>query len=172
MTKHFLLLFLFALTLTGCQSSTGIQGDNNDDNQVVTGDNSQIVNDNDVINNTTVNKVEPAESPPPPDIEGTAPVISLDKGNTEGCEGPRAELVTVAEHAKDEYSSDSLPVILQDENSIRERYYLFVRGLPNSDRSWIPTIFVPGRRLKVEYYVCGSGGIRDLVYVEPLRASQ
>jgi hypothetical protein len=173
MTKYLFLLFLFTLALTGCQQSTGIQGNNNDDNQVVTGNNSQIVNDNNVTNNnTTINKVEPAESPPPPDIEGTPPIISMGNENHDGCEGPRASLVTVAEHAKDDRNNDVLPTLLQGEDSIRETYYLDIRSLSNADRSWVSAIFVPGRRLKIEYYVCGSGGIRNLVYVEALRASR
>ena len=36
--KKLSLLLVLLLVLSGCNSSTGIQGDNNDDNQVINGD--------------------------------------------------------------------------------------------------------------------------------------
>jgi hypothetical protein len=143
-------------------------GSNSENNQVVNGNNSQIANDNSVINNTIINKVEPAQSPPPLDIEGPVPIISIDMRDRDGCYGPRSSLITVAEFAK---NNDYGNVLLQDESNVRRTYYLDSGDLGNANRSWLPSIFVPGRQLQIEYYVCGNGGYMYLSRIEVARTN-
>jgi hypothetical protein len=179
--RFFVLSILLFLSLLGCQGSIGIRGDNNDDNQVVVGDNNQVISDNGTTTNiTTVNRINSSRlPPPPPDIEdahnGYRPIISLSTGEFEkdnsGCESRGNKIVTVAKDPE-EANSGNLAILLQGEDQVRNKYYLATPNLGNARSSWLSTIFVPGRRLKIGYYVCGNGALAHLTYVEPLRASE
>jgi hypothetical protein len=133
------------------------------ENQIVTG------NNNSVIRNTTINKADPTDLPPPPDVDENTPVISPNINEHEQyCEYENAWVI-VAEYVKDEFTTDLLPTTLQDKNNIRQTYYLVTENLSMVEHRSLSAIFVPGRRLKIKYKTCGNGGRKFVYYAEALR---
>ena len=109
--------------------------------------------------------------PIPSDIRGGVPVIELGEQETPSQDSSCSffENQTVAVISDDrghlEGRSPRLPSYdMIGTDSIRNTYY--AEDASEADASWLPTIMVPGRRLKVSYTVCGNGGIHSLKKIE------
>jgi hypothetical protein len=88
-----------------------------------------------------------------------------------GDEGQFKE-VTVISSGLDDLSEKPGPppeFLLMGENCVRLKYSIN-DDISNAARSWFPYYMTPGRRLKIKYYICGSGGYRTITHIEPLKA--
>ena len=172
---------LLCIILASCGGgTTGISGDNNDDNQVAIGDNNivgdgNISGDNNIVGDGNIsgdnNNITVAPDETPPDLTEDIPPISLSTESYEqsgsGC-GDLIEEIAFASEYVGVASSLNEPIVLQDENKIQTNFYMSENEVSSSTKSWFPSIFVPGRKLRIQYYMCGNGPIRNLTYVEAL----
>ena len=140
---------------------------------------SYLPNINDTINtvrNITTQEVLKA----PPDIdepESTYPelydgkLVTDIKNGGSGCElndeDDTVVLVRVVQ-PNDADASDG-DYVLQDKNGVQEKYFFNAEDLSEADKSWINTVMVVGRRLRINYAICGHGGYRYLTDIEPLK---
>jgi hypothetical protein len=114
---------------------------------------------------TTPQSWEDGVPPAPPDIRGDVPIIELGEQEASlrdsACSYFERKIVAIISEDK----SGSLPSYeMAGTDSIRNNYY--VEDASEADSSWLMTIMVPGRRLKVSYTVCGNGGIHSLKRIE------
>ncbi len=133
-------------------------------------------NDNDITSNDPIRELPK----PPPDIEkvdGYYPTLTdyetlkMAEEPGSGCEIKEGYDTLVLIRVVEENPKDSTQgyYIMQNKNGIRDPYYLDEWNLSSSEHSWVSTIMLPGRKLRVATVVCGSGGITNLIYVEPLK---
>lgn len=160
---------LLCLALVSCGGgTTGVSGEDNDGNQVAIGDGNRVGDDNRVTNdNRTIEAIDET----PPDLEEDIQPLSLSTDSYEsagsGC-GSLVEKTLISSEYVDKTRELQEPIVLQDESKVRQNYYM--DDLSNADSSRLPFIFVPGRKLRVQFYECGNAPIRNLVYVEALQS--
>lgn len=155
---------LLCLLLVSCGGgTTGVSGEDNDGNQVAIGDGNRVGDDNRV----TIEAIDET----PPDLEEDIQPLSLSTDSYEsagsGC-GSLVEKTLISSEYVDKTRELGEPIVLQDESKVRQNYYM--DDLSNADSSRLPFIFVPGRKLRVQFYECGNAPIRNLVYVEALQS--
>jgi hypothetical protein len=121
-------------------------------------------------------KQQPAPSAPaePPSTvapnadhaDATRLVIAGQSGT--GCEPEKKSVnVTVKElGGRDIFEAYDKGIFLMDEQGNAHKYYLDVDSVPEANKPQLPDLFAVGRRLDVQYVVCGSGGLRFLTYVQ------
>lgn len=138
--------------------------------------NVQVGDSNSIVNNTTIYSDSSDVPPPPPSI--STPVLTSDElfsgklGPETGCySDEKAHIMTLAKSGQDDlYNGEEAPhFFLVDENGIKVRIYLD-SSISRATASWIPSIMVPGRKLKIKYVQCGNGGIKIFAYIEALNS--
>jgi hypothetical protein len=166
-----LIVTFICVMLAACGGgTTGINGDSNDGNQVAIGDGNIVGDDNRTFNdNRTVEAVDET----PPDLEEDIPPISFSTDSYEksgsGCGSLIEETAFVSDYIE-KMADLTNPIVLQDENKVRTNFYVGDEVVSSAQRSWFPLIFVPGRKLRIQYYMCGNGPIRFLTYIEALKS--
>ncbi|HYE35100.1 hypothetical protein [Methylocaldum sp.] len=113
---------------------------------------------------------EPGRAPvPQPRLEapGAAEITIAGQGGP-GCEAEKKahEVIVKEMGGKDIFESYKKGVLLTDEQGVTNKYYLDVDGVPEEKKSQLPTLFAAGSHLKVQYVICGSGGLRFLTSVQ------
>ncbi len=139
------------------------------------------VNTNDTIN-TIRNIITQEVLKAPPDIEepdSTYPelydgaLVTEIKNGGSGCELFEEDDTVILVRVIQPNDADATSFgdyVLQDKKGVQEKYDLNDFDLSEAEKSWINTIMVVGRRLLINYAICGHGGYRSLTYVKPLRS--
>ncbi|MGZ8216258.1 hypothetical protein [Methylomagnum sp.] len=98
----------------------------------------------------------------------TTPIVVAGQGG-EGCEAeePVFDVTVMAVGERTTPDASEQPVYLQNQESVVRKYYLDNDSVPAAEKPRLADMFVVGRRLKVRYVVCGSGGFRYLTFVQP-----
>ena len=170
--KYIAIVCFLSLSLYGCGSeTTGIDGNDNDGNRVAVGDGNTLGDDNRTYNDNSTRIEAPDDTPP--DLEEDIAPITFSSDSYEaagsGCGDAMEDILFVSEYF-DRTSDIGTPVVLQDDRDIRQNFYLGGTIVSQAQKSWFPYIFVPGRKVSVQYYECGNAPIRNLTYIEALRS--
>jgi hypothetical protein len=112
----------------------------------------------------------------PPDID--VPILQEDDlfsagyGSDSGCyaEGHTHNVTVIKPGQEDLADSEDPFFILRDERNLQDKYY--IEHPSSAVASWIPSIMISERRLKIKYAQCGSGGYKFLTYIEVLNRSK
>lgn len=103
-----------------------------------------------------------------PKVTNTTPIVVAGQGG-EGCEEeePIFDVTVMAVGERAAPGDSQQPVYLQDQESVVRKYYLDNDSVPAADKPRLVDLLAVGRRLKVRYVVCGSGGFRYLTFIQP-----
>ncbi len=61
-------------------------------------------------------------------------------------------------------------LIIQDENGVRDEYYIDENTMSNAERSYLPLVLIPGNKVKMKVQSCGwSGDYRYVMKIKTLK---
>jgi len=60
-------------------------------------------------------------------------------------------------------------IIIQNKDGVRSDCYISTKCMSNSDRSWLPSILIPGNKILLKTQSCGSGGFEYAMNLRSLR---
>lgn len=112
--------------------------------------------------------------PPAPPFQDAEATIA--QSVTDGCELAPNDLdgyiIEVIENKEPNaliMFSQGAVLIIQNENGRRDKYIINTGTTSNADISYLPSILIPGNKVKMKVQSCGSGGFMYIMHIKNLK---
>lgn len=103
--------------------------------------------------------------PPAPPFQEIDLVIA--NNITDGCNGDSDKKIGYIIEVK-KVAFDEFDIIIQDESGVRGNYYINASSMGNAQKSWLPSILIPGNKVEMQLQYCGSGGFAYIMSIKSL----
>ncbi len=112
--------------------------------------------------------------PPAPPFQAAEATIA--NSVMDGCSESTDELVGYIIEVKEKEEPNALIMfsqgailIIQDENGRRDKFCIDTGSTSNADISYLPSILIPGNKVKIKVQSCGSGGFLYVMHIKNLK---
>ncbi len=85
---------------------------------------------------------------------------------TEGCGKAEEPLVGYIIEVLEDLPFCYVGILVQDENGVRSKNY--IDEPDNCTKSWLPSILIPGNKVKMELQLCGNYGFQHVMRIQSL----